>query len=198
MGSQKVPGVAVLHCNDRTCGNAYLMTFKVRPLRAHTLSQSVLPLVEAPSEDSFWNLPEFLVTFELMSSMAGNHVPLRPIFRVRNSKKSLWARSGECGGWVMTGTAAHQEMCGSVRYSDAETTAPACHLSRCFLCKTCMYKLAVTLCPDGTNSWCSKPPWTFWLPLVLHVCILENSRKYLIKSWAINQDFSFTYTKKLN
>jgi hypothetical protein len=56
------------------------------------------------------------------------------------------ARSGEYGDWVIT----QQAMCGSVRYRDAETTVPACHLSR--LCKTC----TVALCPGGTKSWRSK------------------------------------------
>jgi len=35
--------------------------------------------------------------------MVAKRVPLRPIFRVVNSQKSLGARSGEYGGWVMTG-----------------------------------------------------------------------------------------------
>ena len=38
-----------------------------------------------------------------MSSMVAKRVPLRPIFRVRNSRKSLEARSGEYSGRVMTG-----------------------------------------------------------------------------------------------
>ena len=38
-----------------------------------------------------------------MSSMVAKRVPLRPIFRVGNSQKSLGARSGEYGGWEMTG-----------------------------------------------------------------------------------------------
>jgi len=37
-----------------------------------------------------------------MSSMVAKHVPLRPIFRVGKSQKSLGARSGEYSGWVMT------------------------------------------------------------------------------------------------
>jgi hypothetical protein len=60
----------------------------------------------------------------LLSSKVEKSVPLRPIFRVGKSQKSLGARSGEYGGWVMTGTAAQQAMCGSVRYRDAETTVP--------------------------------------------------------------------------
>jgi len=35
--------------------------------------------------------------------MVVKRVPLRPIFRVGNNQKSLGARSGEYGGWVMTG-----------------------------------------------------------------------------------------------
>jgi hypothetical protein len=64
--------------------------------------------------------------------MDSKRVPLSPIFTVENSKKSLGARSGEYGGWVMTGFASQQAMCGSVHYRDAETTVPACHLSSRF------------------------------------------------------------------
>ena len=50
----------VLHCNSRTYRNAYLITFKVRPFKGtHTLAHSILPLLEAPMEGFFWNLPEF-------------------------------------------------------------------------------------------------------------------------------------------
>jgi hypothetical protein len=59
IGSQKVPGMVVLQCNGRTYGNACLIAFKVRPLRTHTLAPSILPLLEAPAEGFFWNLPEF-------------------------------------------------------------------------------------------------------------------------------------------
>ena len=37
-GTQKVLGMVVLHCNGRTYGNAYLITFKVEPLGTHTCS----------------------------------------------------------------------------------------------------------------------------------------------------------------
>jgi hypothetical protein len=83
------------------------------------------------------------VTFHLMASMVAKRVPLRPIFRVGNSQKSLGARSG--GGWVMT----QHTLCGSVCYRDAETSVPACH----FLCRTC----TVTLFPGSTNSLSIKP-----------------------------------------
>jgi len=39
-----------------------------------------------------------------MSSMVAKRGPLRPIFRLGNSQKSLGVRSGEYGGRVMTGT----------------------------------------------------------------------------------------------
>ena len=58
-GSQNVPGIVVQHCNGRTYDNAYLITFKVGPLRTHTLAPSILPLLEATAEGFFWNLPEF-------------------------------------------------------------------------------------------------------------------------------------------
>jgi hypothetical protein len=58
-GSQKVPRVVVLHWNGMTYSNAYLITFKVGPLCTHTLVRSTLPLLEAPAEGFFWNLPEF-------------------------------------------------------------------------------------------------------------------------------------------
>jgi hypothetical protein len=59
MGSQKVPGIVALNCNGRTYGKAYLIVFKVGPLRAHTLAPSMLPLLEASAEGFFWNLQEF-------------------------------------------------------------------------------------------------------------------------------------------
>ena len=35
------------------------ITFKVGPLRTHTLAPSILSLLEALAEGFFWNLPEF-------------------------------------------------------------------------------------------------------------------------------------------
>jgi hypothetical protein len=52
MGSQKVPGMVVLHCNGKTYGNTYLITFKVGPLFTQTLAPSILPLLEAPADAS--------------------------------------------------------------------------------------------------------------------------------------------------
>jgi hypothetical protein len=43
------------------------------------------------------------VAFYLLSSTVAKGVPLRPIFRVGNRQKSLEARSGEYGSWVMAG-----------------------------------------------------------------------------------------------
>jgi hypothetical protein len=56
--------------------------------------------LEAQAE-GFSNLPEF--AFDFMFSMVAKNFLLRPIFRVGNSQKSLGARSGEYGGWMMTG-----------------------------------------------------------------------------------------------
>jgi hypothetical protein len=212
-------------------GNDYLIAFKLRPLCKCTLAPSILLLLGAPADGSLGIFLSSAVEFDLMFLMVRKLVPLRPIFRVGDSQKSLEARSGEwgvtrseiwrvrchserdlesevsserdlespvslgarsrewgvtrseiwrvrwdserdlestvslgarfgeCGDWVMT----QQEMCGSVRYRDAETTVPACHLSSNFLrtasrnlCKSGMYKWPVTLCPDGMISWRTK------------------------------------------
>ena len=54
-GTQKVPGMVVLHCNGMTYGNAYLITFKVLPLGVHTLLPAVLPLLVTSLECRNWN-----------------------------------------------------------------------------------------------------------------------------------------------
>jgi hypothetical protein len=59
MDNQKVSGIVVLLCNGRTCGSAYLITFKAEPLCTHILAPSILPLLEAPEEGFFRNLVEF-------------------------------------------------------------------------------------------------------------------------------------------
>ena len=51
--------------------------------------------------------------FHLMSSMVVKCIPLRPIFGVGNSQKSLGARFGEYGGWVMTGMLFSARNCGT-------------------------------------------------------------------------------------
>jgi hypothetical protein len=103
--------------------------------------------------------------------MVEKRVSLSPILRSGNSQKSLGARSESAvvGWWqecfTRRGTAVPQAMCGSVRYSDAETTVPACQsLSRRFpltaprnLCKTYKYKWPATLCQEGMISLCNKP-----------------------------------------
>jgi hypothetical protein len=53
MGSPKVPGIMVFHCNGSAYGNACLPSFTVGPLRTHTLALPILPLLEAPAEDFF-------------------------------------------------------------------------------------------------------------------------------------------------
>ena len=105
-------------------------------------------MLEALTEGFSWNLPEFGRRIRFYVLHGAKRVTLRPILRVRNSRKSLGARSREYGGWVMTrmffsamnccttstvvgwwqecfsrrGIAAQQAMCGSVLHRDAETT----------------------------------------------------------------------------
>jgi hypothetical protein len=84
-----------------------------------------------------------------------------PIFGAKNSQNLLGVRSGDCGGWVMT----QHAMCGSVRYRDAETTVPACHLLR--LSPICVGQTLKNLHVELTNTSlrCTKPsmsiPGTF-------------------------------------
>jgi hypothetical protein len=69
MGSQNVPGMAVLQLHCRTYGNIFLMTFKAGPLRArihtthtHTHNCSIYSVIAGSTmgaEGFFWNLPEF-------------------------------------------------------------------------------------------------------------------------------------------
>jgi hypothetical protein len=78
-GSQKVPGNVVQHCNGRTYDKAYLITFKVEPLRTHThthtLAPSILPLLEAPTEGFFWNLPKFGRRIRCLPLLCSNSLP---------------------------------------------------------------------------------------------------------------------------
>jgi hypothetical protein len=107
-GSQKVPGMAVLHCNRRSYGNAYLITFKAGPLSRHTPAPSILSLLEAPADDFFWNHPEFghRIRFDVLHGCETcppeAHFQNRKTFRIENGQKSLGARSGEYGS-LMTG-----------------------------------------------------------------------------------------------
>jgi hypothetical protein len=55
MGSQKVPGMVLLHCHGRTYGSAYLIAFKVRSSPTHTHTCSIDPVV---FEVTYWLLFE--------------------------------------------------------------------------------------------------------------------------------------------
>jgi len=86
--------------------NAYLITFKVGPLRAHThthLLHRSCHCWKHRRKVSSGIFRSSAVAFDLMSSMVAKPVPLRSIFRVEKSQKALGARSGEHGVWVMTG-----------------------------------------------------------------------------------------------
>jgi hypothetical protein len=94
-----------------TYGNAYLITFKIGPLRASAAppppTRSIDPAIvgswQHRRKASFGIFRTATVAFNLMPSMGGKQVPLRPIFTVGNSQKALGTRPGECGGCVMTG-----------------------------------------------------------------------------------------------
>ena len=77
----------VWHCNGRTYDNAYLITFKVGPLRAYTLAPSILPLLEAPAEGFFWNFPGFSrrIRFDILHGCETR--PLEAHFQGREQTK---------------------------------------------------------------------------------------------------------------
>ena len=109
-GSQEVPGNVVLQCNGKTYDNPYLITFKVGPLYARARTHTHTHLLHRSCHCWKYRRKAFFggifrssaVAFDLMSSVVAKRAPLRPIFRVGISQKSLGARSGEFGGWVMT------------------------------------------------------------------------------------------------
>ena len=86
-GSQKVPGNVVYQCNGWTYDNPYLITFKVGPLRTHTLAPSILPLLEAPAEGFFWNLLQFgrRIPFDVLHGCETR--PLETHFQSREQPK---------------------------------------------------------------------------------------------------------------
>jgi hypothetical protein len=104
-GSQKVPENVVQQCNGWTYDNDYLITYKIQLLHTHThLLHRFCRRWKHRRKASFGIFCSSAVAFHWMSSIVAKCVPLRPIFRVGNSQKSLGARSGDYGGWVMTGT----------------------------------------------------------------------------------------------
>jgi hypothetical protein len=86
---------------------AYLIAFQAEPLRArarthtHTLAPSILPLLKAPTKSLFWNLSGFCRHIRFHDINGSETCPLRSIFKVRNSQKSLGARYAEYGVWTM-------------------------------------------------------------------------------------------------
>jgi hypothetical protein len=120
-----VLGMVIVHSNGRTYSNAYLITFKVGPLFTHKLAPWILPLLEAPAEGFFWNLPELGNRIRLHALHGCETSPLVAHFQKKERPKVIRSEIGGYGGCVMTGIASRQAMCGSVRCRDAKTKAPA-------------------------------------------------------------------------
>jgi hypothetical protein len=125
-GSQKVPGMVVLHCNGKKYGNAYQILERTH---ARTPAPSILPLSEAPAKGLFWNLLEFSRGIRFDALHGCEICPLRPIFRVGNSHSERDPESAVVGWWQeclpRQGIAAQQAVCGSVRYRVAAATCRA-------------------------------------------------------------------------
>jgi hypothetical protein len=126
-------------------GNAHLITFTVRPLRVHTLAPSILPLLEVPAEGFCWNLPGFGRRIPFYDLHGRETCPLEAHFQSREQPKVTGSEIRRVR-WLGDDTT-------SDVWLGTETTVPACHLPRRFLCRTC----TVTLCPGGTDSRRAKP-----------------------------------------
>jgi hypothetical protein len=128
----------VVHCNNgRIYGNAYPIIFTVELLCTHTHTHtcSIGPATVGSAGrrlllESSWARP----SHSIWCPPRLRNVSSRGPFAEQGTAQSHWERDQEISvaGWWQ------QAMCGSVRYRDAETTVPACHLSRRFLCKPCM------------------------------------------------------------
>jgi hypothetical protein len=89
--------MVVLHCNGRTCGKAYLITFKVGPLRIHTHTHRHTHLLyrschywKHRRKASFGIFRSLAVAFDLMSTMVAKRVPLRPTSRLVRNCCTTW------------------------------------------------------------------------------------------------------------
>lgn len=94
VGNQKVTEIVVLVCN----GSAYS---KACSYHFWKNRQKV----------SFGIFRSSAVAFDFMSSKIVGNISLRSIFRVGKIHKSLGGRSGDCGGWVMTGMSVSARNC---------------------------------------------------------------------------------------
>jgi hypothetical protein len=78
----------------------------------------VLPLLEAPAEGFFWNLPEFGRRIRFYVLCCCETCPLEAHFQSREQPKVTHSEIREYGGWVIfswQGIAAQQVMYGLVR-----------------------------------------------------------------------------------
>jgi hypothetical protein len=108
--SKKFPAVVELDCNNGIHGNGYLITYKVGLLSSrahkhtHICNCSIKPAIFGSTSGRFVLESSRVrrgIRFDVIHGC--EMLPLRTIFRVGNSQKSLGAKSREYGGWVMTG-----------------------------------------------------------------------------------------------
>jgi hypothetical protein len=191
MGTQKVPGIVVLHCTGTTYGNAYLIALKVEPLcsRSHTHTHThTHTLTHTHSLNP-----------AIVGSTGGRH--LSESSRVL----SLEAKSGGHGGWVMTEMFFSAGTCRT--RSDVRLGTLSWRRSLC----PCL-PLVAPLPPNciaqplqnlhvkmtstsnairavqthgASNSQCRRIPWTFWLPLKVNQSYPRNRPWRPIRLWDV-------------
>jgi hypothetical protein len=87
MGSQKDPGMLILHSNGRTCGSAYTRALTHTHTHSYILAPSILSLLEPPAEGLFWNLSQFGCRFRLGVLHGCETCPLEAHFQSRQQLK---------------------------------------------------------------------------------------------------------------
>jgi hypothetical protein len=91
------------HTHTRAHAHTHTQTHTHTHAHTHTHTCSIDPAIVGSTGGRLLLESSAVRPSHSLSSMVAKRVPLRPIFRVGNSQKSLGATAGEYGGWVMTG-----------------------------------------------------------------------------------------------
>jgi len=135
-----------------TYDSAYLISFIIGPLRKHTVLHRFCHCWKHRRKAFFGIFWSSAVAFDL-SSMVAKRVPLRPIFILGNSQKSLGARSRQYGGWVMTGMLFSARNCCTT--SDVRLGAITHQATHRLLCSNSLPRKAFLSSPNHRTIWIS-------------------------------------------
>jgi hypothetical protein len=145
MGSQKAPGIVVLHCNGRTYCNPYAITFKIGLLRTHTRLLHRSCHCWKASLGILWSS---VVAFDFCPTLLLNVSPWGP-YSEQGTAKSHWERNPESAvvGWW------HNKR----RVARCRNHCPCLPLVAPLPLQNLHPEMTSNTRPGGTNSWCTKP-----------------------------------------